>query len=397
MKTLAIIPLVVILTMQHPRQLSAGDSRGEIRLQAGFQTVIDTVAVTRISTGNPDLIEARPLPGGSGVLVVGKKEGETDLVVWDRKGRNSWTVSIAPGQARAILETETFIRNFPGLEASISGNSMLVSGIVPTREDKALVEKFAAAHEGVLTRITLPGDEKRLLAYDLKIIEISKGASSQIGIRFPDAVHATAAWSNSPGSLFSVGSQFDARLNMLMADGKARILANPRILCESGATADFLAGGEIPIVLITPDSRTVQWKSYGIIMKLSPVTKGDNTISTAVTVEISTIDHGNGSSEIPAFLTRRISTAFASPPGDTVMLSGLVRSESAKDVARVPLIGQIPILGELFKSRSFRENQTELAIFITPSESKQGVGDRLEAWEDKSRQSAESLRFRLID
>lgn len=375
----------------------ATQTPGAIQLQAGFQTVIDTVAVSRISTGNPDLVEARPLPGGGGVLVVGKKAGETDLVIWDRKGRNTWKVIIAPGQAVAMIETESFIRNIPGLKASLSGDSVLVSGTVSTREDKTLVEKFAAAHDGVLTRITLPEDGKRLLAYDLKIIEISKGASSQIGIRFPDAIQATASWSNSPGSLFSVGSQFDARLNMLMADGKARILANPRILCESGATADFLAGGEIPIVLITPDSRTVQWKSYGIIMKLSPLSKSDNTISTAVTVEISTIDHGNGSSEIPAFLTRRISTAFASSPGDTVMLSGLMRSESAKDVARVPLIGQIPILGELFKSRSFRENQTELAIFITPTESKQGIGDGLEAWEEKSRKSAETLRFRLID
>lgn len=397
MRTTALFPLVLLLILQVPCQSSAFPTPANIQLQAGFQTVIDTVGVSRISTGNPELVEARPLPGGGGVLVVGKKPGETDVVIWDRKGRNSWKVRIAPAEVGAILEIESFIGNFPGLKANISGNNVLISGAVPTREDKVLVEKFAAAREGVLTRITTSEDGKRLLAYDLKIIEISKGASTQIGIRFPDAIQATAAWSNSPGTLFSVGSQFDARLNMLMADGKARILANPRIVCESGSSADFLAGGEIPIVLITPDSRTVQWKSYGIIMKLSPVTKSDNTISTAVTVEISTIDHGNGSSEIPAFLTRRISTAFASPPGETVMLSGLVRSESAKDVARVPLIGQIPILGELFKSRSFRENQTELAIFITPSDSKTGVGDRLEAWEDKSSKSADTLRFRLID
>jgi pilus assembly protein CpaC len=397
LKTWRIAILVILLVSRVTAVAFPAPVPDTIQVQAGFQAVIDTVSATRISIGNPDLVEARPLPGGGGVLVVGKKEGETDLVIWDRKGRNTWKVLVVPGKVDAIRETESFIRDFPGLKATLSGSTVLVSGFVASREDKTLVEKFAAAHEGVLTRITLPEDAKRLLSYDLKIIELSKGATSQIGIRFPDAVQAVASWSNSPGSLFSVGSQFEARLNMLMADGKARILANPRILCESGSTADFLAGGEIPIVLITTETRTVQWKSYGIIMKLSPVTKNDNTISTVITVEISTIDHGSGSSEIPAFLTRRVSTVFSSASGNTVMLSGLIRSESAKDVARVPLIGQIPILGELFKSRSFRENQTELAIFITPSELKADRNDSLDAWEEKSRQSAESLRFRLID
>jgi pilus assembly protein CpaC len=375
----------------------ASTAEPPIILQPGFQTVIDTDGVTRISIGNPELLEARPLPGGSGVLVVGKKDGETDLVVWDRKGRHDLMVRIARGRIGVVRDTESFLRHFPGLTASLSGGTVLISGMVSTTDDKKLVEKFAAGHDGVLTRISLPEDGKRLLTYDLKIMEISKGESSQIGFRYPDALQAVAAWSNSPGSFFSVGSQFEARLNMLMADGKARILANPRLVCESGASADFLAGGEIPIVLITTETRTVQWKTYGIILKLSPVAKSDNTISTSITVEISTIDHGSGSSEIPGFLTRRITTAFESAPGNTIMLSGLVKSESAKDVARVPLLGQIPILGELFKSRSFRENKTELAIFITPSEFDADRGDPLDAWEDKSRKTAETLRFRLID
>ncbi len=369
-----------------------------LRLQAGFQKVIESNGPTRISIGNPDLLEARPIPGGRGVLAVGKKSGETDLVVWDKTGKNEWKVEIASAGSDGYDETVSFSRNFPNVQVTMSGKTILIKGMVASADDKKLIESFASNHPGVLTRISLPEDGKKLLSYDLKILEISKGASTQIGIRFPDAISATASWTGgAPGSIFTVGSQFEARLNMLMADGKARILANPRIVCESGATADFLAGGEIPIVLITAETRKVEWKTYGIILKLSPTIKADNTISTRATVEISTIDHGSGSSEIPAFLTRRITTSFSTPSGTTVMLSGLVKSETAKDVARVPLLGQIPILGELFKSRSFRENQTELAIFITPSDLiENGFENKLE-WDRKSRQIGESMQFRLID
>jgi len=96
-------------------------------------------------------------------------------------------------------------------------------------------------------------------------------------------------------------------------------------------------------------------------------------------------------------LTRRVTTDFTTPPGGTVMLSGLVKSEMAKDVAKVPLLGQIPILGELFKSRSFRENQSELAIFITPTEVKEFSPDEVTAWQTKSARERDAMRFRLID
>jgi len=109
------------------------------------------------------------------------------------------------------------------------------------------------------------------------------------------------------------------------------------------------------------------------------------------------VDHGSGGSDVPGLLTRRVTTNFSTPPGGTVMLSGLVKSEMAKDVAKVPLLGQIPILGELFKSRSFRENNSELAIFITPTEVKEFSPDEVTAWQTKSAREQDGMRFRLID
>ena len=180
-------------------------------------------------------------------------------------------------------------------------------------------------------------------------------------------------------------------------NGKARILSNPRLACESGGEAQFLAGGEIPIVIITPETRTVEWKTYGIILKIHPTMTEGGKIRTQVNAEVSAVDHGSGTSEVPGFLTRRVSTLFSTPPGETVMLSGLVKSEMAKDIAKVPLLGQIPVIGELFKSRSFRENRTELAIFITPIVVFGDAATEAADWERKAEKQVEHLRFRLLD
>ncbi len=120
-------------------------------------------------------------------------------------------------------------------------------------------------------------------------------------------------------------------------------------------------------------------------------------VRTKVEAEVSSVDHSSGTSDVPGFLTRRVSTYFSTSPGETVMLSGLVKNEMAKDIAKVPLLGQIPVLGELFKSRSFRENQSELAIFITPKEVSADASPESAEWDRRSAAEKEGMRFRLLD
>ena len=370
-----------------------------IRIRPGFQQIIDRPGVSRISVGNPEIVEAQPLPRGEGILVVGKKEGETDLVLWEKGVRTEWRVEVGARKGTLVEETRAFAAAFPGLTVVEAGGSVILGGPVSTAQDKSVLQEYARAHPGVHLRLSLPEEKRTLLFYDLKIIEISRGETAQLGMRWPDAIPAkgTISVESGKGGAFSVGADFDARLNLLMADGKARILSNPRLACESGGEAQFLAGGEIPIVIITPETRTVEWKTYGIILKIHPTMAEGGKIRTQVNAEVSTVDHGSGTSEVPAFLTRRVSTHFSTPPGETVMLSGLVKSEVAKDVAKVPLLGQIPVIGELFKSRSFRENRTELAIFITPVLVSGDAAPEAANWERKSEKEKESLRFRLLD
>lgn len=370
-----------------------------IRLRPGFQRILERSDVSRLSVGNPEILEAQPLPRDAGILVVGKKEGETDLVLWEKNARTVWHVVVGSGKGSIAEDARAFAGAFQGLTVVEAGGSVILSGPVSTSQDKIVLEAYARAHPGVHLRLSLPEEKKTLLLYDLKIIEISRGETAKLGIRWPDALPAKGAFAAGTGNAesISVVTDFEARLNLLLANGKARILSNPRLACESGGEAHFLAGGEIPIVIVTPETRTVEWKTYGIILKIQPAMAEGGRIRTHVNAEVSAVDHGSGTSDVPGFLTRRVSTLFSTPPGETVMLSGLVKSEMAKDIAKVPLLGQIPVIGELFKSRSFRENRTELAIFITPVVVSGNAAPEAAEWERKAAKENEHIRFRLMD
>lgn len=398
MRTRKLARLTSVLGIAWALLISVPSKADPLHLRPGFQQILEHPGATRISIGNPDIIEARPLPKGAGIIVVGKKEGETDLVIWERDKRTDRKVTVR--EKNFVMEDiQAFTGFFPNLDVTESGSSVILSGVVSSSADKKLLEDFARSRPNLHLRLSLPEEKRTLLSYDLKIIEISKGATYQLGIRWPDSLAVTGSWASggNEGTTYSLSSGFEARLNLLLADGRARILANPRIVCESGESASFLAGGEIPIVIVTPETRTVEWKTYGIVLKLQPKMDAGDKIRTNITAEISTVDHGSGSSQVPGFLTRRVTTHFSSPSGGTVMLSGLIKSEMAKDISKVPLLGQIPILGELFKSRSFRENQSELAIFITPAEVKGDSSEEAVSWDSKARKEKESMRFRIIE
>lgn len=386
------VAVLSLLVLQAPG--SASTAPETMRIRPGFQKIIERPGVSRLSVGNPEIVEAQPLPRGGGILVVGKKEGETDLVLWEKGERTVWRVEVGSEKISVAEDARAFAGAFPGLTVLEAGGSAIVSGPVATPRDKTVLEAYALAHPGVHLRLSTPEESKTLLLYDLKIIEISRGETAQLGVRWPDAIPAKGTFF--AGTL-SVGTDFEARLNLLMANGKAKILSNPRLACESGGEAQFLAGGEIPIVIITPETRTVEWKTYGIILKIHPTMTEGGKIRSQVNAEVSAVDHGSGTSDVPGFLTRRVSTLFSTQPGETVMLSGLVKSEMAKDVAKVPLLGQIPVIGELFKSRSFRENRTELAIFITPVVVSADAAPEAAGWERKAEKETEALRFRLLD
>jgi pilus assembly protein CpaC len=163
------------------------------------------------------------------------------------------------------------------------------------------------------------------------------------------------------------GSDFGANLNLLQNNSIARVLAHPRLVCKSGEEAEFVAGGEIPIVLILADRAVVEYKKYGIILNVSPLAHRDGRVSASVEAENSTLDFSVEVNSYPGLLTRSVDTYVTLDKDKVLVLSGLVDQSEAKAVSKVPVIGNFPILGELFKSRDFTNEDTELVIFLTAS------------------------------
>jgi pilus assembly protein CpaC len=195
---------------------------------------------------------------------------------------------------------------------------------------------------------------------------------------------------------FSIGARFD--------DGYERILSQPKLLCASGEKAEFTAGGEIPLLVATQNQFAVEFKKFGIVLQVTPTADRAGNIATEIYAAVSDVDRAlsiraNGF-EVPGLRLREVRTSVAVKDGETIVLSGLFNSDEAKEVSKLPLLGSIPILGELFKSRQFVERKTQLAIYVTPrlvspsSERNQELmRDGHKAYQDAS----SSVSFNLFD
>lgn len=171
--------------------------------------------------------------------------------------------------------------------------------------------------------------------------------------------------------LYTHFSQINAQIHALVEQGKARIISRPNITTMSGKTASILVGGEIPVVHRVNDTDTVDYKPYGIQLDLvKPQVDSDGNITAALQATVSRLDWSNAvmvnGFNMPGLTTRRADTMVNIPTGMTMAIGGLLNSEDGKKVSKVPVLGDIPILGELFKYHNNTKNKSEIMILITP-------------------------------
>ena len=164
-----------------------------------------------------------------------------------------------------------------------------------------------------------------------------------------------------------LAATFKSVLHMLVQNGDAVILAEPRLACKSGGSARFIAGGELPIPFSSGfGSTSVAFKEYGVKFDIAPVTGANGVIAAKVATEISAIDFEVQVNSIPGLTKRRAETEVNLRENETLVIAGLLSEETSRNVDRVPALGELPILGKLFRSRLFRDRQTELVVFVTP-------------------------------
>ncbi|MCX7958440.1 MAG: pilus assembly protein N-terminal domain-containing protein [Deltaproteobacteria bacterium] len=288
--------------------------------------------------------------------------------------------------ANALIET--LKRNgIKDVNANVVGNTAYLEGSVESAEDMKKMDLIIRAVGEQVENLVTVGI-KRMVLLEVQFVEIKRGSFDKIGIKYPTDIggnlQGTIQYQDvnvikgsgessrqisttgiaSAGADFAFGFQFN--------DGYSRVLAQPKLISASGEKASFLSGGQVPIPLITRDSASVEYKDFGVKLEITPNADSLGNIQTSIDAEVSDVDRSlsimlpNSGVSVPGFKMRKISTKVTVKHGETIILSGLFHNDESKDVSKLPLLGHIPIIGELFKSRNFQEKKTDLAIFVTP-------------------------------
>lgn len=259
--------------------------------------------------------------------------------------------------------------DLPGMKVSVLGNSLILTGTPSDPLDVERIQKVCASMDVPVINSTKSAiGDIRMVFFEVSFTEVNREAFRELGVQWPASLAFADPSGIRVGNL-SPAQALEVTLDHLVHTGKARIISKPRLVCGSGQEASFQAGGELPIPKTNADGQlSITWKPYGIILKVAPRVDTEGMIHTRIFTEISMVDHANAVDGIPGILTRRVETYLSLDMGQTVVMSGLVHTDDSERITKVPLLGDIPILGELFKSRSFQKKETELVVFLTPRE-----------------------------
>lgn len=295
--------------------------------------------------------------------------------------------------------------------ATVVGKTIFLEGVVDSDADLQKIE-FLTRGMGENIQSVVRVSTSRMVELDVEFVEVSKSSLDRIGVRWPTDISGALTLDYAQTNVIT-GTLTDSQLwrasgtgtasfgvALQFADGVSRVLAHPRLVTGSNRPATFLAGGEIPIPIISEERMYVEYKEYGIRLNITPIADASGAIQTKVMTEISQIDDSVAVQGIPGLLTRRVDTEVTLKDGETIALTGLVHVAEGKDVSKVPLLGHIPIIGELFKSRRFQERRTELVVFVTPrivdpmsAQLRQVITDMQERY----RQAQDDIGFGLFD
>ncbi|HEY9722299.1 MAG TPA: pilus assembly protein N-terminal domain-containing protein [Oscillatoriaceae cyanobacterium] len=342
--------------------------------------------LVRVAVSDPAVSDVRVISKHE-VLLQAQHPGTTTLFAWTSDGAvHNYNVHVGLDAAAVAHEIHAITGN-DALKVDYNGNAFLLSGPARSVAERTTAEKIAASYGAkVVDLIPVPQDGNQI-AIDVNVVELSKNANLNLGVEFGSNQAAAGGANNganytqgqldfgeSQAGSLSTFSQFDAlmaRLHALESRGEAKELARPTLVTVDGGKATFLAGGEVPIPVSQALGQTsIDWKQFGVSLQVQPALLPDGRIDLTVNPEVSSLDYSNGlktgSVQVPAIKTRRAETQVILAPRQTLMLGGLLSSDQTHDYDQLPGIGDLPILGELFKSRSFQEHQTQLAIFVTP-------------------------------
>ena len=408
--------------------LAAENYSGTINIVEGQTRLLKVPGVMRVSIGHPDVANAQAT-GPDEVLLTGLGEGVTDVRIWKDNGvQMRYLLKVVDTSWVQILEIANIVlADVEGVNAREENGIVLIEGRILREQDVAIIEdmrkklKKEESAGSVVFNVVYPKvNLQAMIMMDVQVVEVRRDDLKNIGVEWAES--ADGPFFEVLGRFTGFGdfdktssflgfgieqgtglpaTQVTSVIRLLQQKGVARVLAQPKLVTRSGSKAEFLAGGEIPIPVRGNDGELdVTFKQVGVVLDMEPVADPDGFIATKVNVEVSDVDSSVEVLGIPGFITRRTSMEMNAQSGQTMVISGILKAEDSKSVSKVPGLGSIPIIGELFKSRDFQQRTTELVVFVTPflmdPESKLNK-DLLNYSKDLVKGVDQELKFDLFD
>ncbi|WP_144154021.1 type II and III secretion system protein family protein [Paraburkholderia sp. BCC1885] len=384
-------------------------------------------SLQRIAVGDPTVADVLIVRGDrrGGVLLIGKSPGTTNLLLWERNhdAPMSYTVNVTTAASTALLGPGT-------PDVKTAGDTALISGSAASMEQHeravAVAQTEARARsaaqgsgldsaaggkggkdgggpaggaagggEGIVVDASTVAT-RSVVQVDVRVVEFSRTVLKQIGLNilksnngfsfgsFAPSALTSATFGSSPtfNSTAPISSAFNlvfnsvthgisGDLSLMESNNLARVLAEPTLVALSGQSASFLAGGEIPVpVPQALGTVSIEYKPYGVGLTLTPTVLSPERIALKVAPEASELDFTNAITingiSVPAITTRRADTTVELGDGESFLIGGLIDRETISNVSKVPLLGDLPIIGAFFKQLSYSQADKELVIIVTP-------------------------------
>jgi pilus assembly protein CpaC len=353
--------------------------------------------VGRFSVSNPEIAEAI-LVTPDQVLVNGKAFGQVNFIAWEQSGGQylvfdvyvRTNLSLIDSQIRALFPKDD-------IRVSQANGSVVLSGSVTDPKTSAQVQSVVeAAGFKTVNMLASPVKNMAQVQLQVRVAEVSRNRLKDLGTSYAyqGGVGRSGVYANSGSgpsaltnatsgvlsgtlssalNLFVMGGNTLSMIHALQTQGALRELAEPNLIAMDGEQASFLAGGEFPVPIVQGGSDkttvTIVFKEYGVRLNFKPTIIDEDHIRLELEPEVSTIDFANGVKFdgflIPALKTRRAKTGVELRDGQSFALAGLLDNSETRSLSKVPVLGDVPVLGALFKSKSYQKNETELMFIVT--------------------------------
>ncbi|MEV4935421.1 type II and III secretion system protein family protein [Sphingobium sp. LSP13-1-1.1] len=377
-----------------------------ILLSVGGSKVINLPAkMSDVVIGDPDVVDVH-VRSQNQLYLIAKKAGETTVFATTTNGKVLFSGTVRVGNNLTSID-EMLKLAMPNADIAVNkmNGMVLLTGTIAAPEDAAEAERLTQAFVGkevtVVSRLRTATPLQVNL--QVKIAEVTKDVGHKIGMNITGLGTGTGSFSgyinradrafqtNTGGGaptsdisrswLFNsptdgttslgfvaklLGMDVAAALDLAESSGLATTLAQPNLTSLSGETASFLAGGEYPYTVSNgTQGNSIEFKQYGVQLAFTPTVLADGRISLRVRPTVSSLDFSINAS-VPALKSRTAETTVELGSGQAFMIAGLLNNDTANSISKVPGLGNLPILGSLFKSRNFQRHETELVIVVTP-------------------------------